>query len=206
MLHSFLTSILAVLLAAPVATDETAKKQDPKSSDSTAEKKPSDEKPGKELPKPPRRVGRPGDLSIEEEEKLDKMLNDFILHDIGEVPNYRTVVALRNMGPEAIPALIRALNRSAMMRDSCPVSMFHTKLTYLLSTSNDEEVLRLARASIGVGVRGSRYERLLANLRVVTSQREAQLARLRIAKEKGEKAGSEKGSSSNSKSRYSKDK
>jgi hypothetical protein len=206
MLNSFLTSALAVLLlAAPVATDETAKKQDPKSSDSTADKKPSNEKPGKELPTPPRRVGRPGDLSIEEEAKLDRQLDAFILHDIGRQTDPRTVAVLNAMGPEAIPALIRALNKTALMSESCPVSMFARKLTHLLANSNDEEVLRIARASIGVGVRRSPYEGLLRNLRVVTSQREAQLARIRIAKEKGETGGSEKGRS-NSNSRYSKDK
>ena len=201
MLHALLTSVLATLfLAAPVATDETPTKKDPKTSDSKTDKKPSTEKPAKELPVK-KRVGRPGDLTLEEEEKLDRILEAFILHDIGRVNNPRTVAALREMGPEAIPALIRAMNRTAMMSDSCPVSMFYKKLYQLLSTSDDEEVLQISRASIGAGVRRSPYEGLLSNLRVVTSQREAQLARARLAKEK---ASSGKGT--NSDSRYSKDK
>lgn len=204
MVNSLLTSALAaLLLAAPIATDETAKK-DQKPSDSRVDKKPSDEKPGKQLPQK-RRVGRPGDLTQEEEDKLDRQLDAFILHDIGRVTDPRTVPALNAMGPEAIPALIRALNKTAMMSDSCPVSMLSRKLTHLLANSDDEDVLRIARASIGVGVRRSPYEGLLRNLRLVASTREAQLARLRIAKEQKDKTSSAKGTRSDE-SRYSKDK
>jgi hypothetical protein len=211
MLHPLLLPALATLLLAPVTADDTAKTKDNKDGSSQKADQPpvegkkqdtakTDSKPDKKLPPPKRRVGRPGDLTPEEEDKLDKVLDQFIAHDIGLRPNPKSLQALRDMGPEAIPALIRALNKTATMSHSCPVSMIQRKLATLLASSEDEEVLRYARAMIGSGVRRSPYEGLLTQLRVIASQRQAQLARLRQQQES-----QQKGAQSGTGSRYSKE-
>lgn len=201
MLHALLTFVLATFwFAAPLRPDDTSKEKGDATKKEEKQSLDDNTKKEKKLPSAKRRVGRPGDLTQAEEDRLDQILDAFIAHDIGLRPNPRVVAALQAMGHEAIPALIRALNKSAMMSDSCPVSMFHRKLISLLSTSDDEEVLRIARTMIGSGVRRTPYEGLLNHLRVVASQRQAYLARTRMQQDSRQK-----GASGSNNSRYSRE-
>src|SRR5688572_30752368 len=56
------------------------------------------------------------ELTEEEEKKLDGIIDRFILYDIGQLRGEEGQKAVREfakLGPEAIPALIRGINRAA---------------------------------------------------------------------------------------------
>jgi hypothetical protein len=121
------------------------------------------------------RTGRPGELSMEEEDRLDRLIDRFIEHDTGRRRDPQALKEFLELGPEAIPALIRGLNKAAKMSHSCPATMIAKKLKQLLNRSEDEETLRFARENIGAGVGRTPYEPLLRELRVATMFRQRQL-------------------------------
>ncbi|HMF13550.1 MAG TPA: hypothetical protein VKE94_14625, partial [Gemmataceae bacterium] len=70
-------------------------------------------------------------LTKEEEEKLDEVIDRFMLYDIGRLQGEDARKALKDfkdLGPEAIPALVRGLNRAAKIEHSCPVVVIAQKL------------------------------------------------------------------------------
>ena len=76
-------------------------------------------------------------LSDEEEEKLDQIIDRFILYDIGQLKGQEGKQALldfQRLGPEATFALIRGLNRAAAINDSCPAVVISKKLRSILGT------------------------------------------------------------------------
>src|SRR5579859_2435167 len=99
-------------------------------------------------------------LTREEEDKLDAIVNRLIDSDIGLLRGEEAKKAVKEfeaLKPEAIPALIRGLNKSATMNHSCPVLLIGKKLNSLLMASNDQQLLEYARDEIGAGVGRSRY-------------------------------------------------
>lgn len=119
-------------------------------------------------------------LTREEEKKLDKIIDRFMQFDIGLLPGAEGRQALREferLGPEAIPALIRGLNRAAAIEHSCPVVVIAKKLTRFLMASDDRELLEFARDNIGAGVGPTRHKNVLADLRVRCMLRRTALAR-----------------------------
>jgi hypothetical protein len=119
-------------------------------------------------------------LTREEEAKLDQIIDRFILYDTGRLPGEEGKQALREfeqLGPEAIPALIRGLNRGAMLDHSCPTLVIGAKLRRMLLASDDGELLEFARDNIGAGVRNSRHARALEDLRFQVLMRKNALAR-----------------------------
>src|SRR5690242_1754159 len=55
-------------------------------------------------------------LTKEEEDKLDEIIDRFMDYDIGRLHGQEAAKALKdfkNLGPEAIPALVRGVNRAA---------------------------------------------------------------------------------------------
>jgi HEAT repeat protein len=110
----------------------------------------------------PRLVGASGDLpdSVpslppQEERRLDTVVNRFIRYDIGRLrglEGQRALLDFRRLGPEAIPALVRGLNKSCMIEASCPCLVIRARLTHLLQTCRDPELLIKARDNIGRGV------------------------------------------------------
>src|SRR5207244_13235895 len=73
----------------------------------------------------------------------------------------------QRLGPEAIPALTRGLNRAAAIEHSCPAVTIAKKLDRMLRASNDAELLEFARENIGAGVTQSRHMGVIRDLRVV---------------------------------------
>jgi hypothetical protein len=129
----------------------------------------------RELGRP--KTGRPGELKPEEEDRLDKVIDNFILHDVGVRRDPKAVEAFKELGPAAIPALIRGLNKAATMSHSCPAASISRKLRTLLRASEDPEVLDFARQNIGAGVTpATPYKGLLNELKVVAILRKSQLA------------------------------
>jgi hypothetical protein len=107
-------------------------------------------------------------LTKEEEERLDRIIDRFMMYDIGLLSVEDGNKALRDfqkLGPESIPALLRGLNRAAQIEHSCPVVVIGQKLLKFLGTSDDLELLQFARDEIGSGVGRSRHAPFLQELR-----------------------------------------
>jgi len=110
-------------------------------------------------------------LSVEEEKALDAKIDLFMKADVGDLPGPEVPQAVRDfqaMGPEAVPALIRGLNRAAEINHSCPTLQLTRKLMGLLTKSTDVELIEFARDNIGAGV--SDRSRHLAALRSLRTQ------------------------------------
>jgi hypothetical protein len=119
-------------------------------------------------------------LTKEEEARLDQIIDQFMRYDIGVLPVEERPKALRDfqkLGPEAIPALIRGLNRAAEIEHSCPVIVIGEKLYKLLARSDDLELLQFARDEIGGGVMASRHAAFLKELRFKVLMRKNAVAR-----------------------------
>jgi hypothetical protein len=107
-------------------------------------------------------------LTKEEEEKVEKVIARFILADIGRLGGTDALRARKDfdkLGPEAIPYLIRGLNRSARIQHSCPVAVIARKLRKMLLASDDQELMEFARDEIGAGVGSTTHQRILDDLR-----------------------------------------
>src|SRR5205807_7290629 len=119
-------------------------------------------------------------LSDDEEDKLDAIIDRFIEQDTGKLQGAEAKKALaefNKLKPEAIPALIRGINRAAKINDSCPALVIAKKLHRMLSASEDPELLQFARENIGAGIKQSRHMETLQNLRMFCAQRKNQIAR-----------------------------
>src|SRR5205823_3283281 len=118
-------------------------------------------------------------------EKLDKIIDRFIDYDSGRavVPDPKRVKSdFDKLGREAIPALIRGINRAAAIDDSCPAVVIAKKLAGMLASSADPELLDFARENIGAGVTRSRHMSVLKDLRVMCILRKGELNRRGITK------------------------
>src|SRR4051794_7670737 len=81
-------------------------------------------------------------LTDEEEDALDQIIDRFIQFDIAKLKGAEGKKALtdfQKLGPEAIPALLRGLNKAGNIEASCPVVTIAKKLGLLLSGSQDRE-------------------------------------------------------------------
>jgi hypothetical protein len=119
-------------------------------------------------------------LTDEEEDKLDAIIDRFIDADCGKLrgEDYKKAVQeFDKIGPEGIPALIRGLNKAATIEGSCPAVVIARKLTRMLATSEDRELLEFARENIGAGVGKTRHAIVLQDLRVTCMVRKGALAR-----------------------------
>lgn len=119
-------------------------------------------------------------LTPEEEDKLDTIINRFIKYDTGQLRGEEGKRALREfekLGPEAIPALIRGLNRAAKIETSCPALVIAKKLDRMFQASDDRELLEFALDNIGIGVGRTRHSGTLSDLKVKVMLRKGALAR-----------------------------
>jgi hypothetical protein len=120
-------------------------------------------------------------LTNEEEEKLDRIVDRFILFDTGRLPGAEGQQAARDfdkLGTEAIPALIRGLNKAATIEHSCPTLVISKRLSRMLMGSTDVELLEFAKDTIGAGVERSSHAGVLKDMRFQCQMRKNQLMRL----------------------------
>ncbi len=107
-------------------------------------------------------------LTADEEDKIDDVVNHFIQYDIGQLrgeEGRKTKKEFDALQPEAIPALIRGLNRAAKLEFSCPATVIAKKLNGMLMASDDAKLLEFARDEIGAGVKNSQHAAVLTQLR-----------------------------------------
>jgi hypothetical protein len=141
---------------------------------------PATEPPKSDFKLPPiKRTGRPGDLTPEEDARITQIIDRFILHDVGLRSDPQAVREFRQLGPEAIPPLVRGFNKAITLNHSCPASMIYQKLGSLIRSSDDRQVLAFIRNEVGAGVPHTPYAGLVNNLKVMSSMRAAQVARLK---------------------------
>jgi hypothetical protein len=120
------------------------------------------------------------ELSDEEEKKLDEIIDRFMLYDIGKLRGKEGAQAYREfvkLGPEAIPALLRGINRAAAYDESCPVVVIAKKLNQLLAGSTDVKLMQFARDEIGASIGRTRHGAVLQDLRVSCMLRKNALMR-----------------------------
>lgn len=87
--------------------------------------------------------------------EMDGVVHRFIQYDIGRLRGAAGARARREfsrLGPEAIPALVRGLNRAAGYRASCPVGVISSRLNSVLPKTDDPAVIRYAIKNLGRGV------------------------------------------------------
>ena len=86
---------------------------------------------------------------------LDQVVDDFIAYDVGQLRGAAGMAARQRfaaLGPEALPALVRGLNKAAGIHASCPVGVIAGKLISTLQNANDPSLREYAINNIGVGV------------------------------------------------------
>jgi hypothetical protein len=141
----------------------------------------SGDDPAKDTPRKPSAIAPslPA-LTKEEEDKLDEVIDRFIKADTGQLRGEDAKSAQRDfdkLGPEAIPALIRGLNKAALIEHSCPSLVIAKKLNRMLNASEDKELLEFAWDNIGAGVGRTRHSGMLNDLKVSVMLRKNALAR-----------------------------
>jgi hypothetical protein len=118
-------------------------------------------------------------LTDEEENQLDQTIDRFIDAESGKLRGVDAKKAqsdFQKLSTEAIPALIRGLNRAAKIDHSCPAVIIAKKLARMFSASKDPELLEFARENIGAGVTQSRHLGVLKDLRLLCTLRKRTLA------------------------------
>lgn len=106
-------------------------------------------------------------VDAERELRFDDVVARFIEFDIGRLQGAEGQRASREfdqLGPEAIPALVRGLNRSARIHASCPVVVISNKLSRLAEQQHDRQTLEYVVENLGQGIPRSapHYARLIA--------------------------------------------
>ncbi|HVW37734.1 MAG TPA: hypothetical protein VHB99_10535, partial [Pirellulales bacterium] len=125
--------------------------QRPATAQATAARVPPPElKPASE-----RRAAPQANADLESEKRFNDVVDRFIEYDIGQLRGAEGERARREfdqLGPEAIPALVRGLNKSAKIYASCPVVVISNKLGQLANRERDPEMLEYVIANVGKGV------------------------------------------------------
>ena len=106
-------------------------------------------------------------LTSDEENHLDKVIDRFMLFDTGQLKGEEGKTALQdftNLGPESIPALIRGINRAAVMDQSCPTLVIAKKLKGCSMASDDQDLLDFAHDNIAAGIERSQHLNVLQDL------------------------------------------
>jgi hypothetical protein len=120
-------------------------------------------------------------LTEEEEDKLDSIVDRFILQDTGRLigeEGKKARLDFDRLGPESVFALIRGLNKAAAIDHSCPAVVIGKKLARMISSTTDTELLEFARENVGAGVTRSRHMNVIKDLRTMAMLRKAQVVRL----------------------------
>ena len=118
-------------------------------------------------------------LSDDEENQLDEIIDRFIQYDTGKLHGSEAKQALgdfQKLGPDAIPALVRGMNRAARIDHSCPAVTIAKKLARMLRSSRDPQLLEFVRENVGAGISQSRHMGVIKELRLTCMLRKRAIA------------------------------
>jgi hypothetical protein len=121
------------------------------------------------------------DLTAEQEAVFDKIVDDFILYDVGALrgeEGKKALEAFKKLPAESVFALIRGINKAAAFDDSCPAVVIGKKLSTILRGTTDKALLEFARENIGAGVKQSRHMGVIKDLRLGCALRKGEVDRL----------------------------
>jgi hypothetical protein len=114
------------------------------------------------------------ELTDDEEKKFDAIIDRFIEADSGQLKGpdaKKAIEEFKGLGPESFFALVRGLNKAARIDHSCPAVTIARKLTGILRSSNDPDLLQYAKENIGLGVKQSRHMDVLKELKFTSNMR-----------------------------------
>ncbi len=109
-------------------------------------------------------------LTREEEDRIDKIIDRFILFDIGQLPGAEGQQAKADfdkLGPEAFFGLVRGFNKALEIEGSCPAVVIARKLMTIFRATDDPLLLAFARENLGVGVQRTPHGGVLKDLKMV---------------------------------------
>ena len=105
----------------------------------------------------------------------DAVVDQFILYDIGRLPGaegQRAYRAFQALGTdEAIPALVRGVNKSARMQQSCPIVVIAGKLRGMLQSTSDRSMLEYAIRNLDGSGSGVFYGNYVESLRELAQRK-----------------------------------
>ena len=107
--------------------------------------------------------------TAQREALYDAVVQRFMLYDMGRLRGLegrKAALDFDALGADAIPALVRGLNRSATLDASCPVMAISAKLGTLLGGCQDLDLIAEVRETIGKGVGPTPYHAYLTGLKV----------------------------------------
>jgi hypothetical protein len=114
------------------------------------------------------------ELTDKEEAAIDAIIDKFIAADTGKLSGSEAKKAIdefKQLGPEATFALIRGFNKSAHIDHSCPALTIGRKLTAILRSSDDIDLLQFAKENVGAGVKKTRHGDVIREIKLGCSQR-----------------------------------
>jgi hypothetical protein len=119
-------------------------------------------------------------LSKDQYARFTQVIDRFILADTGKLKGEeakKALAELNKLGPEAVFQLLEGFNKAARMEDSCPAVIIGRKLSAILRTSNDIELVTFAKENIGLDVKAKRHMGTIRDLQLAAQLRRATLAR-----------------------------
>jgi hypothetical protein len=131
-------------------------------------------------------------LTKAEEQKFEGIIDRMILADIGKLKGAGAKKALddfKTLGPEATFHLIDGLNRTANMESSCPAVIIAKKLSAIVLSTNDLQLLAFAKENIGAGVVAKRHLNVMHDLQTRILLRKGTLQRQALAAKTGNNPG-----------------
>jgi hypothetical protein len=123
-------------------------------------------------------------LAADEEDKIDQIIDRFILFDIGKLPGpdgQRALADFQKLGPDAFFALVRGFNKAAQIEATCPAVTIGRKLLSIMRGSNDPALLDFARENIGAGLRRPPHMGVIKDLHMVALLRKKDIAAGKLA-------------------------
>jgi hypothetical protein len=109
-------------------------------------------------------------LTREEEDRIDDIVNRFILFDIGQLggaEGQKAKADFDKLGPEAFFGLVRGFNKALEIEGSCPAVVIARKLMTIMRNSNDPLLLAFARENLGLGINRTPHGGVVKDLKMV---------------------------------------
>ncbi len=116
----------------------------------------------------------------EKPNQYDRIVNDFIAYDIGQLRGQPGQQAYQRFfqalnGEEALPALVRGVNKAARIQSSCPIVVISTKLQAIVAAAKDEKALAPAFSELNAKDGQVYYAAYVNSLRQAIDKRLSQL-------------------------------